>query len=76
MWMDEAQCMIALFHKTLALSPFLSGSPWSSSSLPSAYPPNPQSHSNKEDALGNVICITGSKISCALVEKSHVLSHL
>jgi hypothetical protein len=76
MWMHEAQCMITILHTILALGPFLSGSPWSSSSLPSLYPPNPQFHSNKEDALGNVICIRGSKISCALVEKSHVLSHL
>jgi hypothetical protein len=61
MWMDEAQSMIALFHTTLALVLFLSGSPWSSSSLPNPYPPNTQFHSNKEDALGNVIHIRGAK---------------
>jgi hypothetical protein len=76
MWMDEAQRMIALFHTTLGLGPFLSGSPCSSSSLPSPYPPNLQFHSNKEAALGNVIHIRESKISCAPLKKSHVLCHL
>jgi hypothetical protein len=76
MWMDEAQCMIALLHSTLHLGPFLSGSPRSSSSLPSLYLPNPQFHSNKEAALGNVIHIRGSKISSAPLEKSYVLCHL
>jgi hypothetical protein len=61
MWMDEAQCMNALFHTTLALGPLLSGSPWSSSRLPSLYLPNPQFHSNEEAALGNVIHIRGQK---------------
>jgi hypothetical protein len=74
MWMDEAQCMVTLFHPTLTLAPssqaHLCPLPTFS---PSPYLPNPQFHSNKEDALGNVTYNRRSKIPCTPLEKSHVL---
>jgi hypothetical protein len=43
---------------------------------PVPYPPNPPFHSDKQGASGNVTHIRGSKIPCAPLEKSHILSLL